>query len=134
MALEIRFAAWCSILTPLVFLVDLGYERLDVIAIVDRFVEMKAEFGCVPDLQPAGELAPDESACALEPFLCFLQCVLVPTQPVKVHIRVGKVRAYACSGDRHALEAWIFDPALHNVTQFSLYLVSDPVLTSLGHA
>jgi hypothetical protein len=121
-------------LTSLVFLVDLGYERLDVIAIVDRLVEMKAEFGCVSDLQPAGEFAPDESACAFEPFLRFLQRILVPTQPVKVHIGVGKVWAHACPGDRHAREARILDPALYNVTQFSLHLVSDPVLTSLGHA
>jgi hypothetical protein len=94
---------------------------------------MKPEFRGMPDLQPAGKLAADKAPRAFQAFQRFLQLIVIAAQAIKVYVSVGKIRAHAGARDRDALETWVLDSTLHNVAQFSLHLIGDPVLTSLGH-
>ena len=84
------------------------------------------------DREPCPQLAADKTICALEPLLGFLELFWVSAQPVKVYVRVLVIRAYARTGDRHPVQARVFDPAVDDVAQLTLDYICDSFLTSYG--
>lgn len=103
-----------------------------MIAIVNRFVQMKSQLGCVADREPPTQFAANVAARAFQPRQGLLERRWIPTQPVDVHVGILVVWAHPRAGNRHSFQARILDASLYDVAQLALDHVCNSLLTSVG--